>query len=335
VSAKGFRDFLQRGLTIHLNEQVRVPVSLEIGSASQTIEVDANASPLNFENAEVKGTLSKREITDLPLQVAGGQRSAAQFVTLLPGVNTGGNSNSFYARFNGGQQWADEATLDGVTMQEGLLSQSGMVAIQNDYPISPEAVGEISVLTSNFDVQYGSSSAAVIVASTKEGTNELHGGGYEFHRNSYFNARPYGALVTPRDLENDYGGYLGGPGKLPGLWTSFNKTYFFANYEQYRSVGATTQPVLTVPTDQMRTGDFSQWPYPIYDPATTRANPNYNPNQPTSASNPPYLKDQFMGCDGAHPNVICSSDPRLASSLAPQWLKYVPSQTARDSQTTM
>jgi len=325
VSAKGFKDFVQTGIALHLNDSVRLPVTLELGSASQTIEVNANASPLNFENGEVKGTLTKREITSLPLQVAGGQRSAAQFVTLMPGVNTGNApSSSATARFSGGQERSDEATLDGITMEEGLLNQSGMTAIQADFPISPEAVGEISLLTSNYDVQYGASGAAVIVASTKEGTNEFHGGGYEFHRNSYFNARPFNASNTPRDLENDYGGYLGGPGKVKGLWTHLNKTYFFVNYEQYRSVGATTQQVLTVPTAKMRAGDFSEWPYPVYDPNTTAVNSNYNPNAGTGPNNLPYTRQQFMGCDGAHPNTICASDPRLASSLAQQWLKNVP-----------
>jgi hypothetical protein len=325
VSAKGFGDFVQTGIVLHLNDSVTLPISLRLGTAAQTVEVNAAASPLNFENGEVKGTLAKQEILNLPLQVAGGQRSAASFVTLLPGVNTGNApSSSSTARFNGGQERSDEATLDGITMEEGLLSQSGMTAIQADFPISPEAVGEISVLTSNYDVQYGASGAAVIVASTKEGTNQLHGGGYEFQRNNYFNARPYGALKTPRDLENDYGGYLGGPGKLPGLWTSHNKTYFFVNYEQYRSVGATTQPVLTVPTEKMRSGDFSEWPYPIYDPTTTRVNPNYNPNEANGPNNLPYLRQQFMGCDGRHPNVICATDPLLSTSLASQWLKLVP-----------
>ncbi|HVT91550.1 MAG TPA: TonB-dependent receptor [Bryobacteraceae bacterium] len=325
VSAKGFKDFVQTGIVVHLNDSVSLPISLQVGEATQTIEVNANASPLNFENGEVKGTIAKREILALPLQVAGGQRSAAGFVTLLPGVNLGNApSSSSTARFNGGQERSDEATLDGITMQEGLLSQSGMTAIQADFPISPEAVGEISVLTSNYDVQYGASGAAVIVASTKEGTNQLHGGAYEFQRNNYFNARPFGALKTPRDLENDYGGYVGGAARLPGLWTSFNKTYFFVNYEEYRSVGATTQPILTVPTEKMRAGDFSEWPNPIYDPDTTRANPNYNANNPIGPNNLPYLRQQFMGCDGHHPNVICANDPRLAQSLAPQWLKLVP-----------
>ncbi len=325
VSAKGFRDFAQKGISIHLNESVRIPVSLQLGESTQTVEVNENASQLNFETPEVKGSITREEIQTLPLQVSGGQRSAAQFVTLLPGVSTGsGDANAFNARFNGGQLWSDEATLDGVTLEEGLLSQSGTVGIQNDFPISPEAVGEINVLTSNFDVQYGASSAAVIVATTKEGTNQFHGGGYEFHRNSYFNARQFGVAKKPRDLENDYGVYVGGPAKLPFLNSSHHKTYFFVNYEQFRSVGATSKPILTVPTDKMRIGDFSEWPNPVYDPDTTKTNPAYDSTKPVSSGNLPYLRQQFMGCNGATPNVICPSDPRLAGSLAQNWLKLVP-----------
>jgi hypothetical protein len=87
--------------------------------------------------------------------------------------------------------------MDGVSMVEGLLSQSGMVAIHNDFPISPEAVGEISVLTANFDTQFGASSAAVIIASTKEGTNGFHGGAYEYLRNEDLNARQWGGATRP------------------------------------------------------------------------------------------------------------------------------------------
>jgi carboxypeptidase family protein len=325
VTAKGFQTFVQTGILVHLNETVRVPVTLQLGATTQTVEVSAAASPLNYETAEVKGAIGKQEITELPLQVSGGQRSSAAFVSLLPGVNSLGTGDAFMARFNGGQLWSDEATMDGVSMMEGLLNQSGMVGIQNDYPISPEAVGEISVLTSNYDVQYGSSPAAVIVASTKSGTNEFHGGGYWFHRNSALNARPFGVADRPFDLEHDTGGYVGGPIKfLPKFWNGRKKSYFFVNFEAYRSTGATTKPILTVPTPKMRQGDFSEWPFPIYDPDTTRPNPSYNASLPTSATNQPYLRQQFMGCDGATPNVICSTDPRLASSLAQDWLKYVP-----------
>ena len=296
VSAKGFKDFVQTGIVLHLNDSVTLPVSLQVGEASQTIEVNANASPLNFENAEVKGTITKREILSLPLAGSGRAALCRQLCRLVArrehrqlSIEHGHGSiqrrAGTFRRGNAG--WHHDA--------RGLAQSERHDCHSSRLPDLAGSGRRNQCLTSNYDVQYGASGAAVIVASTKEGTNELHGGGYEFHRNNFFNARPWNALKTPRDLENDYGGYVGGPGKLPGLWTSFNKTYFFVNYEQYRSVGATTQPVLTVPTAKMRAGDFSEWPQPIYDPATTTLNPNYNPNAATGANNLPYSAPTVHG----------------------------------------
>ncbi len=324
VTLSGFKTYTQRNILIRQYEQAQLSVALEVGSVDQRIEVTEAISALNVETPEVKGTIARTEIEALPLQVAGGQRSAAQFVTLLPGVTPGGGTNNAgSARFNGGQRNSDEAILDGVTMQEGLLSQSGMVAIQGDFPIAPEAVNEITALTSNYDVQYGSSAGAVIIASTKQGTNEYHGSAYYYHRNTAFNAAPWGQQ-RPRTQQTDYGFALGGPVKWRPLWNSKLKTYFFGHMERFRSVGATTKPVYTIATEKMRAGDFSEWPDPIYDPATLRENPNYNPNAGISSSNLPYLRDRFMGCNGNQPNVICASDPRLVNSMAQGWLKHLP-----------
>src|SRR5207249_3036256 len=80
-------------------------------------------------------------------------------------------------------------------------------------------------------------------------------------------------------------------------------------------------------------GDFTDWVdssgnlIPVFDPDTLRANPNFNPSQPEGPQNLPYLRDQFMGCDGKSPNIICSSDPRLQNSLAQTWIKYLPAPT--------
>ena len=324
VSAAGFKVLTQRNIVIRQYEQVRLPVSMEVGEVGERVDVSAAVSQLNLETPEVKGTISRTEIEQLPLQVAGGQRSAAQFVTLLPGVTPGGGqTDAGNARFNGGQRNSDEAILDGVTMQEGLLNQSGMIAIQSDFPIAPEAVNEISVLTSNYDVQYGSSAGAVIIASTKSGTNDFHGGAYSYHRNTAFNAAPWGQK-RPRIQQTDYGFYVGGPIKWRGLWNSKVKTYFFGHMERFRSVGAPTKPVLTLPTAKMRQGDFSEWPDPIYDPATLRPNPSYNPNIEVGPTNLPFLRDQFMGCDGTQRNVICQNDPRLSNALAQSWFKLLP-----------
>ncbi|MCI0422512.1 MAG: TonB-dependent receptor [Acidobacteria bacterium] len=325
VEMQGFKPIVRSGIELDVHQLARMDFVMELGEMTQTVEVTEDASPLNFETPEVKGTITRTSIEALPLQVSGSQRSAASFVTVLPGVNPGGGAGDVgLASFNGGQMMSDEATLDGVSLQEGLLNQSGLIAIHGDFPIAPEAVGEISVLTSNYDVRYGSSSAAVITATTKAGTNEFHGGAYEFHRNTIFNARQFGVAKRPKNLEHDFGAFLGGPVKAPLLWSSRRKTYFFFHFEGYRSKGSATKPIRTVPTEKMRRGDFSEWPNPIFDPNTTRSNPAFNPNQPTGANNLPFLRDQLMGCDGRTPNVFCPTDPRLARSLAPQWLKHVP-----------
>jgi hypothetical protein len=318
VSAKGFNDYLQTGIVVHLSQLIRQDVTMQLGQTVQTVvEVKANASPLNYQTPEVKGQVSREQINDLPLEVIGAQRNAADFAALNAGVSppTPNDQNIYTSRFNGAQSMTDEGVTDGVSVVEGVMSQSGLVSLQA-WPIAPEAVGEVSVLTSNFDVQYGSSSAAVTTMSTKAGQHDFHGGLYEFLRNTDLNARQFGVSTRPENIQNDFGAFVGGRLKLPGFWSNRKKSYFFVDFEGYRSRGGATKPILTVPTDKERAGDFSDWPNPIYDPDTTQA--------VVSGGVTTYTRKQFMGCNGNTPNVICPSDPRLLASWAPKWLQYVP-----------
>ena len=115
VSAKGFRDFVQRGIRLLLNEKVRQDVKLELGAETQTIEVQADASALNYETAEQKGGIAPETVGELPLLVAGNARSAAGFVILLPGV-TSPTGSVLDTHINGGQQGGGEGMLDGVSL---------------------------------------------------------------------------------------------------------------------------------------------------------------------------------------------------------------------------
>ncbi len=333
VSAKGFHQFLQQGIVLALNDTATLDVALTVGVSTQTVEVNAAASPINHEDAEHKGEISPDVLKDLPLNVSGSSRSAASFVVVLPGVNTGAGNNPFETRINGGMKMGDEAALDGASMQEGLMSQSGVVALHSDYPISPEAISEISVLSSTYDPQYGTTTSGVITAVTKAGTSEFHGDLREYLHNTALNATQFGAPNKPKDIENQFGGSVGGPIKIPGIWSGKNKAFFFLNVERWTIRGGTVYPVDSIPSVKERGGDFTDWvdsqgnQIPIYDPATTRTNPAYDPNQPVSGQNLPYLRNQFMGCDGRHPNVICQNDPRLVNSLAKQWFGYLPTPT--------
>jgi hypothetical protein len=326
VEAKGFRIYRQTGVTVNIDQQVRIDIPLEVGSTAEVVEVTANASQLNFESPVQKGSIQPGILEELPLILGGHTRSAVAFARLLPGVTTGGDEDklNFNTRINGGTNETDEALLDGVSIVDGSLGQNGIALAVTGHPMSPEAIQEITLLTANYDAQYGYTSSSVMTAVTKSGGNTFHGTAYYLGHNTSFNARPWGVTNRPKDNEHDFGWNIGGPIKLPLFTGGRRKSFFFVNYEGFRLRGSSSSPKYTVPTAQQRSGDFSDWPAPIYDPATTRVNPNFNASQPTGAGNLPFLRDQFMGCDGAHANVICATDPRLAGGAAGAWLKYLP-----------
>src|SRR5439155_11720394 len=155
-----------------------------------------------------------------------------------------------------------------------------------------------------------------------------------YHRNTVLNARQFGADSRPVNLQNNPGAFFGGPAKgIKGLWSDKRKTYFYINFEAFRIAGGATRPTISIPSLKNRQGDFSDWIdpdgnlIPVYDPLTTRPNPGFDPNLTVGPTNLPFLRDQFMGCDGKTPNVICPTDNRLQNSLAQQWFKYLPTPT--------
>ena len=99
-----------------------------------------------YETAVHGGGISPSELRDLPLLVAGNPRSAIAFAILERGITTGGTASPYDARINGGQQSGDEAMVDGVSMQEGFMSQNGMVSLYQDWPMTPDMVSEVKVL---------------------------------------------------------------------------------------------------------------------------------------------------------------------------------------------
>ncbi len=339
ASAKGFKEYVQKGIELTINTRARLDIKMEVGAETVSVEVVADVSSLNFDDPTIKQGVRPEVIEDLPLLVGGAIRSSASFVTLMPGVNTGSNQNPYSTRINGGLTSGDEAVLDGVSMTQGVNGNTGMISAFSDYPWSPEAISEVSVLTSSYEPQYGATTSGVIMAEIKNGTSEFHGSAYEFLRNTALNARQYGSPFRTKDIENDYGFNIGGPIKIPWLFdTARKKSFFFVNLEGFKIRGGASTPILSIPSMKEREGDFSDWVdengdlIPVYDPATTRPNPGYNPALPSGADNLQFLRDQFMGCDGKTPNVICASDPRLQNSLAKGWFKYLPTPTFSGAQ---
>ena len=254
----GFREYVQTGIELAINQRARLNVTLQVGQLSETVEVVGQPSQLNFESGAREEGISPDTLQRLPLLVSGTVRSAAGFAVLMPGVTTGGSNNAFDARISGGVQSGDEAVVDGVSMQQGTMSQSGMISIFQDFPYSPDMVSEMKILTSNYEPQYGGTAGATIIAETKSGTNEFHGSAFWFHRNSVLNASAFGQ-ERPFNLQHNLGANIGGPVRLPGLWSDNVKTFFYFNHEQFRINGGATAPILSIPSLKNRQGDFTDW----------------------------------------------------------------------------
>ena len=276
ITAKGFRTYEQKNLQLLASQSARIDAGLDIGDASTKVEVTADAAQLNYDNGSRQEGVAPQIVNQLPLLVSSGTpRNAVQFVTFLPGVNTGTSVQPFNSRINGGLKMGDEAVMDGVSMQEGTMSQSGMVSFY-DFPTTPDMVSEVRVLTSSYEPQYGTTTGGEIMVTTRSGTDTFHGGGFEYLRNKDLNSLQFTNQrlpgdQRPKDNENEFGGFIGGPVKLPFLpfiWGPKHKTYFFHDEEYLRSLGGTIRPVVSIPSLQERTGDFSDLSVPIYDPKT-------------------------------------------------------------------
>ena len=314
ATANGFKSATQTGIQLSINQAARVDVHLPIGKADETVTVIGDASLINYENQTLEGGVSPETLQQFPLTVSGAPRSSVAVAILMPGVTTGGGGNAFNARINGGLVTGDEALVDGATVTEGYMNQSGMVSLQTDFGMSPDITSEVKVLTANYDAQFGSTTSGQLIISTKSGGEKFHGAGYEYLRNDYFNAFQYGAgsgVKKPADKENDFGANIGGPILLPHLHgtNSFVKGYFYFNWEGFQDHGAANSATLSVASLAARNGDFSAVGSQLY-----------YPNDPAK-----YGEDagQPIAYNGAK-NVI---NPAYQDPVAKSWFGALPTPT--------
>ena len=214
----GFTPVSLPDVEVTLGSQVRVVVAITAGGVTERVEVFGGSSTLGTTPTQEHG-ISPETLNQLPLQFGTGPRAAATFALLMPGVSTGQGNNAFDARINGGLQSGDEASVDGVSMQQGFMSQGGMVSILQDFPMSPDMVSEIKVLTSGYAPEYGSSTGGQIMAVTKSGGSRFHGSAFEFYQDDSLTATQWGEAEKPEFNKNNNGVNIGGPIKVPGLTT--------------------------------------------------------------------------------------------------------------------
>jgi len=316
ITANGFKSQTQKGIELAVNQAARLDIHMSLGQTNQTVEVSADTSLINYETQTLEGGVSPEVLQDFPLVVSGAPRSSVAVATMMPGVTSAGGNNAFNARINGGIITGDEAIVDGVTTSEGFMNQSGMVALQTDFGMSPDITSEVHVLTANYDAQYGNTTSGQLIIETKSGGEKFHGGGYEYIRNDFFNAIQFNLSNNkrPPDKENDYGTYIGGPWWVPGFHgaNSKFKGYFYFNWESFKDHGGAVSANDSIASANARKGNFSGW-------TTSQL---WYPDDPTKYG---ALAGQKVDASGLGHNVI---DPKFEDPIAKAWMAALPTPTA-------
>jgi hypothetical protein len=261
VTASGFKRFEQKGIVLTANDRVAVRrIVLEVGDVNQTVTVTAEAALIQTNSAERAGLISEEQIQNIALK----GRDYMGLVRLLPGVVDTANreapgwNNLVGVTVNGSRSGTLNLTLDGVSSLD-TGSQLGPY-------LAPglDAIGEVKVLLTNYQAEYGRSSGGTINVVIKNGTRDFHGGGFYLKRHEQFNANEFfnnaRGLTKPRYRFNYWGGNISGPVLIPG--TGFNKNrdklFFFWSQEYLPRRYPTRQGTLKYPTALERAGDFSQ-----------------------------------------------------------------------------
>jgi Carboxypeptidase regulatory-like domain/TonB-dependent Receptor Plug Domain/TonB dependent receptor len=254
VSATGFNTEVKRQIVINVGSQPVFNLVLEVGVVINRVEVTTDAPAVELASSEISATVDATTVRELPLN----GRSWTDLAALQPGVVTIQTQPSFSSGSDRGNRgFGQQLTISGARPQQNNYRIDGISI--NDYAngapgsvlggnLGVDAIQEFSVLTSNYSAEYGKTSGGVVNAITRSGTNAFHGSGYEFIRNSAFDAANYfenaGGIPKAPFKRNQFGGTIGGP-------IVKNRTFFFADYEGIRqSKGITNRNI--VPSQSSR-----------------------------------------------------------------------------------
>jgi outer membrane receptor protein involved in Fe transport len=297
VSLAGFKSVSVAGVRLEVGQKANIPVSLPAGERAETITVvGASLGRLETEDSSMGIVIDTAAVKNLPLP----NRSILNLLTLAGGVSSGGdasgNINTAQLSINGSRTLNSEFNIDGVSAVSGSTGGVGR------FP-SAEAIREFKVQTAGYSAEFGRSVGGFVNVVINSGTNELHGGVYEYNRNERFNANNFFAnhvyAFLPaatqarcdaepdnflldgtcgrraRDRSNRFGVKLGGPVRIPGLYKGDNKTFFFVNYDAFRQTNPAA-PTSTIPDEAFRSGNFSAAPATVVinDPLTGLPFPN-------------------------------------------------------------
>jgi outer membrane receptor protein involved in Fe transport len=248
VEAKGFRRYLQQGISLDVNQTATVSIHLKLGSETQQVEVSADAALVQSTISSLGQTVMEREILDLPLD----GRNFAQLGLLQPGVvpltpgllEAGGpaRQNQAYA-VDGQRPESNNFLIDGA---DNVSSVDGGFVLKP--PI--DAIAEFKILSHNANAEFGRNTGSTTNIVTRSGSNSFHGAAWEFLRNDVMDSSDYFTHSVQPLKQNQFGATFGGP-------IVKDKTFFFGYYEGFRNREGESVPA-TVPSAAERTGNFGE-----------------------------------------------------------------------------
>jgi hypothetical protein len=272
----GFKKSVRDNLQLTAGSTLRLDMTLELGSVTESVVVSAQAAAIETESTRVATNINTKLVQEIPLLVNGGIRSVLTLAMLAPETRSAGGF-----RIGGGQGAGWEMMMDGMPLSSASSLYQTARAPLSSVPI--DAINEFTVETTGMKAEFGRAMGA-LTFETKSGSNAVHGNLFENLRNNALDANGFFNNAERRQRgvlkQHDFGGTVGGPMYLPKIYDGRNRTFFFASYQGFRNrAGLTNPPFLTIPTAANYEGNFSTWtrngnPVQIYDPATTRPNPN-------------------------------------------------------------
>ncbi|HXK01435.1 MAG TPA: TonB-dependent receptor [Verrucomicrobiae bacterium] len=295
VNATGFKAAVSKDILVIVNGVTTLDFSLQIGSRTETVQVDATSQLVDTVNSSMGNDLSTREINSLPLF----GRVYSQLVQIMPGAVKTGIGSSAESGTGIGANGSITAAVNGVVYQGTTFTLDGVsnMELENAFQtITPpmDDIVEVKVSGNNSSADVGVYGGAQVNAMIKSGTNQFHGSAFEYYRNRWLNANTWAndlvGAAKPPYLSNQYGGSFGGPIKK-------NRIFFFTGYEGLQLNNGVTY-TYTVPTPMAANGYFPTnfFSKPIYDPLTgssAGAGTNPTPFQMVTLAGGTY------GCSGA------------------------------------
>jgi hypothetical protein len=268
AAATGFSTAMQSAVTVTVGAQQTLNIRMQVGQETERVQVTAAAPLVELSLSSIVAVVDSTTIRELPLN----GRSWSDLSTLQPSVNaietqkdfsvgSGRGNRGFGAQvtISGARPQQNNYRLDGVSMNDYANGAPGSVLGGN---LGVDAIEEFSVVTSNYSTEYGKTSGGVVNAITRSGTNEFHGTGYEFLRNSALDAKNYFDQGNiPPFKRNQFGAAAGGP-----IWK--DHAFIFGDYEGIRQSKGVTS-IATVLSPAARDGNLQSGAVTV-DPAAQK-----------------------------------------------------------------